>query len=42
MGSRYERGEDDLASSVLGDVEIKFYIHSCFIVPFTREQVQGY
>lgn len=34
--------EDDLASFGLGDVEIKFYIPSCFIVPFTGEQVQGY
>lgn len=25
-----------------GDVEMKFYIPSCFIAPFTREQVQGY
>lgn len=35
-------GEDSLASCGHGDVEIKFYIPSCFIVPFTREQVQGY
>lgn len=26
----------------LGDVEINFYIPSCFIVPFTGEQVQSY
>lgn len=33
---------DNLARFGHGDVEIKFYIPSCFIVPFTREQVQGY
>lgn len=35
-------GEDGLASFGLGDVEINFYIPSCFIVPFTGEQVQSY
>lgn len=30
------------ASFGLRDVEIKFYIPSCFIVPFTGEQVQSY
>lgn len=35
-------GGDSLATFGHGDVEIKFYIPSCFIVPFTGEQVQGY
>lgn len=35
-------GEEGLAGYGHGDVEIKFYIPSCFIVPFIAEQVQGY
>lgn len=35
-------GEDGLANCGHGDVEIKFDIPSCFIVPFTGEQVRGY
>lgn len=35
-------GKDGLASFGHGDVEIKFYISSCFIVPFIREQVQDH
>lgn len=34
-------GGGNLASCGHGDGEIKFYIHSCFIAPFTGEQVHG-
>lgn len=36
------RGEEGLVGFGREDVEIKFYIHGCFMVPFTRQQVQGY
>lgn len=41
QGAEMHRG-GGLASFGLGDVEIKFYIPSCFMVPFTGEQVQSY
>ena len=41
LGQQRCMGEESLAIFGHGDVEIKFYIPSCFIVPFTREQVQG-
>lgn len=42
QGAEMYGGKDGLASFGHGDVEIKFYISSCFIVPFIREQVQDH